>query len=92
MHPVSLALAFALLSLSGLTLNAAEPPLPAKVEFNRDIRPILSDNCFYCHGNDPNHREGKLRLDLRDEALAKEAFIPGKPKESELVFRILSDD
>jgi hypothetical protein len=92
MHPVSLSRAFALLSLSGLTLNAAEPPLPAKVEFNRDIRPILSDNCFYCHGNDPNHREGKLRLDLRDEALAKEAFIPGKPKESELVFRILSDD
>jgi hypothetical protein len=92
MHPVSLARAFFLLSLSGLSLTAAEPPLPDKVEFNRDIRPILSDNCFYCHGNDPSHREGKLRLDLRDEALAKEAFLPGKPKESELVFRILSED
>ncbi|MFM2143547.1 MAG: hypothetical protein RLZZ476_2091, partial [Verrucomicrobiota bacterium] len=71
---------------------AAEPPVPAKIEFNRDVRPILSDNCFYCHGNDPKHREADLRLDLRDEAVKAEAFIPGNGAKSELVSRILTDD
>ena len=92
MSPVSPARALFLIPLLGLSLTAAEAPLPDKVEFNRDIRPILSDNCFYCHGNDPNHRKAKLRLDLRDEALTKEAFVPGKPGESLLVDRILSED
>lgn len=72
--------------------SAGEVPLPEKIEYNRDVRPILSDNCFYCHGNDPSHRKAKLRLDIRDEALLKEAFIPGKPEESELVARLFSDD
>src|SRR5688572_12642561 len=67
-------------------------PLPAKIEFNRDIRPILSDNCFYCHGPDASHREAKLRLDVRESALRKEAIIPGKPDESEMVARINSRD
>src|SRR5690349_2376046 len=58
------------------------------LSYNRDVRPILSDKCFYCHGPDKNHRKGKMRLDLREEALAKEAFVPGKPDESELVKRI----
>ncbi|MCB1276557.1 PSD1 and planctomycete cytochrome C domain-containing protein [Prosthecobacter sp.] len=71
---------------------AAEPPVPAKIEFNRDVRPILSDNCFYCHGNDPKHREADLRLDIREEAVKAEAFVPGKVKESELVSRILTND
>ncbi len=60
------------------------------MSFNRDIRPILSDKCFYCHGPDAGHRKGKLRLDLRDEALKKEAFIPGKADQSELVRRIFA--
>jgi hypothetical protein len=80
------------LTLTAISLNAAEPPVPAKIEFNRDVRPILSDNCFYCHGNDPKHREADLRLDLRDEAITAKAFIPGKASESELVSRILTDD
>ena len=63
-----------------------------KVRFNRDIRPLLSENCYYCHGPDPKHREGKLRLDDRVAALAKEAFIPGKPDDSELIKRILTTD
>jgi hypothetical protein len=63
-----------------------------KIEFNRDIRPILSDKCFYCHGPDKNHRKGKLRLDQREDALAKKAIIPGKPTESELIARIFSTD
>jgi hypothetical protein len=72
--------------------SAGEPSLPAKIEFNRDVRPILSDNCFYCHGPDPKHREAELRLDVRDEALAKKAVVPGKADESELVKRIFSSD
>ena len=71
---------------------AVEPSVPEKIEFNRDVRPILSDNCFFCHGNDAGHRKAKLRLDVRDEALKKEAFIPGKPDESALVERILTTD
>lgn len=80
------------LYLAAISLNAAEPPVPAKIEFNRDVRPILSDNCFYCHGNDPKHREADLRLDIREEAVKAEAFVPGKAKESELIARILTDD
>ena len=63
-----------------------------KIEFNRDIRPILSDNCFYCHGPDAKHREAKLRLDDRDAAVAAGVLVPGKPAESELLARIKSHD
>lgn len=63
-----------------------------RVQFNRDIRPILSDNCFACHGPDRNQRRAELRLDLRDEALAHQAFVPGDSERSALVERILSDD
>src|SRR6185295_20071255 len=68
-----------------------------KIDFNRDIRPLLSDNCFTCHGPDENKRKAKLRLDIRDEALkpAKsggKAFVPGKSGESELIKRITSKD
>jgi hypothetical protein len=65
---------------------------PQEVSYNRDIRPILAENCFYCHGQDPNHREGDLRLDRREEAVQKGAIVPGKSSESELVRRILSTD
>jgi hypothetical protein len=69
--------------------------LPGKdIDFNRDIRPILSDRCFQCHGPDKEHRKGKLRLD--DEASAKDlkkgVIVPGKPDESELVYRITTED
>ncbi len=60
--------------------------------FNRDIRPILSENCFYCHGQDPQKREADLRLDDRDAALAAGAFVPGDLDASEVMRRILSDD
>jgi len=79
-------------ALTTISLRAAELPVPAKIEFNRDVQPILSDNCFYCHGNDPKHREADLRLDIRDEAVKAEAFIPGKAAKSELVSRILTSD
>ena len=68
-----------------------------KVDFNRDIRPILSENCFYCHGQDPNHRKSGLRLDVREETLKPAEtdeipIVPGDAKASALVQRILSDD
>ena len=62
------------------------------VSYNRDVRPILSENCFYCHGQDPNHRKAGVRLDTKDGQRAGELILPGKPDESELIRRILSDD
>ncbi|MBL9161772.1 MAG: PSD1 domain-containing protein [Planctomycetaceae bacterium] len=69
-----------------------------KLDYNRDVRPILAANCFHCHGQDPSHREADLRLDVREapegEAAngAAQVVTPGEPAESELVARIISDD
>lgn len=60
--------------------------------FNRDIRPILSDKCFVCHGNDANQRVSEMRLDVRESALDFGAFTPGQPDDSEGLRRVLSDD
>ena len=65
---------------------------PAKVKFNRDVRPILSDKCFFCHGPDPKKREADLRLDERDPAVEAKAFVPGQAEVSEMIQRILSTD
>ena len=81
-----------LLIISLFFALAAASPAQEKVEYNRDIRPILSDKCFACHGPDNNTREAKLRLDIRADALAQEAFVPGDADKSELVFRIFSDE
>lgn len=67
------------------------------VDFNRDVRPVLAQHCFACHGMDEHSRKGKLRLDLRDSALGKgksgeAAIIPGKAEESEVIKRIFSTD
>ena len=91
----SLTAAFCLSALFLVTsVRAADTP--EKIQFNRDIRPILSENCFYCHGQDASHREAKLRLDERDDATRdRDGFFviaPGKPEESELIARLLSKD
>src|SRR5947208_1594940 len=62
------------------------------IQFNRDIRPILSENCSACHGHDKNQRKAKLRLDVRDVAIECEAIVPGKPEASKLVEHIFSTD
>nr|WP_123784772.1 PSD1 and planctomycete cytochrome C domain-containing protein [Pirellula staleyi] len=64
----------------------------AEIDFNRDIRPILAENCFYCHGQDPNKREADLRLDDREAATAKGAIVPGDAATSLLIERIHATD
>ena len=63
-----------------------------RLDFNRDIRPILSENCFFCHGQDGNQRQGDLRLDQSDAAREALAIVPGDIESSGLVERIESDD
>jgi Protein of unknown function (DUF1553)/Protein of unknown function (DUF1549)/Planctomycete cytochrome C len=75
-------------------LVIAAGPLPAqdRLGFNRDVRPILADHCFACHGPDKAKRKAKLRLDERASAVEKRAIVPGKPGDSELIVRVFSTD
>ena len=83
----------AVLHLSvGFAVSAAD-----RVDFNREVRPILSTKCFQCHGPDEKARKAKLRLDLRDAAVkplkgGDVAIVPGKPADSELTRRIIAQD
>ena len=87
------------IGLSGLLLAGGAWPSAVAgdgVRFNRDIRPILSDKCFSCHGPDANHRKADLRFDTREGALTDlggyAAVVPGLPDKSELLTRIHTDD
>jgi hypothetical protein len=82
--------------LTVVSLLGADPAADP-VRFNRDIRPIMSDTCFHCHGFDPKSRKGGLRLDIREDALkagksGEIAIVPGKPEQSEIIKRIFSND
>jgi hypothetical protein len=85
-----------LAGLGGLNLADAADALPAKVEFNREIRPILSDKCFQCHGPDKARRKADLRLDTEAGAFADlggyRAIVPHKLADSELYRRITAAD
>ena len=81
-------------TLAGATLHAAQPQ--PQISFNRDVRPILSENCFACHGFDPKHRQADLRLDTFDGATENHdgvrGIIPGDPSQSAAWQRIISTD
>jgi mono/diheme cytochrome c family protein len=84
--------------LAVVSAGFAGPALAADViDFQRDVRPVLADNCFKCHGPDAGARKAKLRLDTRADALKggrskQPALVPGKPEASDLVRRIESTD
>ncbi len=78
-------------------LSAARLVAAPAIDFNRDIRPILSDHCYACHGPDDGKRKAGLRLDQQESAFSElksgeHAIVPGKPKQSSLVERITSQD
>src|SRR5437879_886784 len=93
LHLFLVALAAAALAGSKTAAAGSEA---RSVEFNRDIRPILADNCYACHGPDKNQRKAGLRLDTEESALADRGaykiITPGKPEQSELYRRISSVD
>ncbi len=84
---------FALWWAVKITLASAATPASTRLEYNRDVRPILSENCFPCHGPDSAARKARLRLDYFEHATAprpdsRPAVVPGKPDESGFVSRI----
>ncbi|HKD35189.1 MAG TPA: PSD1 and planctomycete cytochrome C domain-containing protein [Pirellulales bacterium] len=86
-----------LFTISTLASAVAASAAPPAVNYDRDIRPILANNCYKCHGPDGKDREAGLRRDVRDVATkplesGDTAIVPGKPGESELVARINSTD
>jgi mono/diheme cytochrome c family protein len=102
---VWIGIAFTVVGIAWLDAPATGDTVPATaptatktmVDYNRDIRPILSNNCYKCHGPDASERKAELRFDVRDDALkaaesGDRAIVPGKPAESRLIERILATD
>jgi hypothetical protein len=90
-HRLALALALAALTLIG-SARAGDDSDAEAIEYNRDIRPILSENCFACHGPDSAARKADLRLDQRAAAVELGAIVPNDPEASGLIERITTDD
>ena len=72
--------------------ESSAPLLPEVIDFNQHIRPLLSDKCFYCHGQDGNQRKADLRLDRREAAVEYGAIVPGDPDGSLLIERTHATD
>src|SRR5262245_29436864 len=86
---VSICIACLYLFLPAVSAGGQKP----SIDFNREVRPILSDNCFACHGPDENQRKAKLRFDTKEGAFAKPGVItPGEASKSRLYQRISSKD
>ena len=87
-----------LLSAFFATIRCVAPAaIPPAIDYNRDIQPILAENCYHCHGPDAPARKGKLRLDRHEGALlgggsGYPSIVPGKSDDSELIARIFSTD
>jgi Protein of unknown function (DUF1553)/Protein of unknown function (DUF1549)/Planctomycete cytochrome C len=81
-----LSLCLAVMAWVGAKVGAAE------LSYNRDVRPILSEKCFACHGPDKAHRKKDLRLDVRESAVESRAIIPGEAAGSKILARMTSDD
>ena len=98
MSPLRRFLRAALIALTSVCLLGVPAPAAAakKIDFNRDVRPILSEHCVACHGPDAGKREADLRLDTREGLFSKIdnifPVVPGKPEASEVMLRILSHD
>ena len=97
--PPAQALGALVLTLGATALHAdamTSDPGDGEIRYDRDIRPLLSDRCFRCHGPDPSERRADLRLDTFDHATAERAgapaIVPGDAQESELYRRVASDD
>ena len=83
--------------LCGVWSAGAATATPAKIDFNRDIRPILSENCYTCHGPDANKLKSNLRFDVKESAFGKAksgeiAVVPGAPERSEMIRRLTATD
>src|SRR5688500_2597660 len=96
MRPRVKTFAVAALVLIGTASASDRAAAPGQIDFGRDILPILSQNCFQCHGPDEGTREAKLRLDT-SEGMFRERdgitiVVPGQPEKSELLLRIRSTD
>lgn len=81
-----------LLAAAALAVVVPAAVADEEIRYNRDIRPILMENCFACHGPDSAARKADLRLDLRENAIEAGAVLPDDPENSELLFRIDSED
>ncbi|HEV2292981.1 MAG TPA: PSD1 and planctomycete cytochrome C domain-containing protein [Tepidisphaeraceae bacterium] len=91
--PVAILLSFCASALSDA------PTTQPLVDFARDVQPILSDNCYFCHGPDAGHRKADLRLDILDPKEGPTAkrdgyaiLVPGSPAESEMILRLINED
>ena len=82
-------------AVDALAAGRVAPPEPERISFNRDVRPIMSDTCFRCHGPDKNARMAGMRLDIREEAIrparsGRTPIVPGDPDKSEIIGRIFA--
>ena len=90
-------LAIAALAIGLQPTFAANPKKSSAPDFNQDIRPILSENCYACHGPDEKARKAKLRLDVKADALkplksGDFAIVPGASEKSKLIDRVTTKD